>query len=49
MGLKALYLEADSRLRRPEQIGGPRKAQQVGDMDERPHCIEIEDFHFGVK
>ncbi|VWB99787.1 hypothetical protein BTE28158_04781 [Burkholderia territorii] len=44
-----LQLQADGRLRDAERVGGAREAREIGDQHERPHRIEVEDFHFKCK
>ncbi|VWB59101.1 hypothetical protein BUB20358_02722 [Burkholderia ubonensis] len=46
MGFKPLQLQADGRLRGAERVGRAREAREVGNQHERPHRIQVEDFHF---
>ncbi|VWB84224.1 hypothetical protein BSE24067_04013 [Burkholderia seminalis] len=49
VGLQALQLQADGRLRGAERIGGAREAGEIGDQHECTDRIEIEYFHFKCK
>ncbi|VWB12479.1 hypothetical protein BST28156_00423 [Burkholderia stagnalis] len=49
VGFQPLQLQADGRLRGAERVGRAREAGEIGDQHERPHRIEVKDFHFQCK